>query len=68
MTWLPIETVPMDGTLVLGINKESKYSIVEWYEYLGSKQFVTSFGSYEDLEDLAEDFTHWMPLPAAPKP
>lgn len=73
--WLPIETVPKDGTLVdlwsATYNArlpDCKFVQEEWDEqghwYQAYSENPSSFHYVSDDDDL----THWMPLPAAPSP
>lgn len=72
--WQPIETAPKDGTRVLTVVRGFVVCIGWWFSDAG--KWMTT-----DAEDYADDGaweyqvsnsvylpTHWMPLPAGPKP
>jgi len=61
--WQPIETAPRDSN-ILGWNQ---YDGVLVYRpmYYSSKNFA-GWDAVYDTETLAEEPTHWMPLPEAP--
>ncbi len=61
-TWQPIETSPRDGTRILAYrpNWNESQAVVFWN---------LDFADWEICYDTVfHDFTHWMPLPEAPKP
>ena len=81
--WLPIETAPKDGTLVLVYNTLNNGTITS----INGKIAVARYGHQnDDLEESLWEYgtyysenskdnqgaylisaTHWMPLPASPK-
>jgi hypothetical protein len=64
--WLPIETVPLDGTSVL-VAEDYRGSLGEaYYDSEESRWYWanTGRGDYPDPHELFP--THWMPLPAPP--
>jgi hypothetical protein len=38
-----------------------------WWDISGATEPCTAFRSVNDIETWWENYTHWMPLPAAPK-
>lgn len=75
--WQPIETAPKDGTDILVMYMHIDTQIVHnafWNEYEDCDDSETGWWSYEHSEVSRiklDDWmtpTHWMPLPAAPKP
>jgi hypothetical protein len=38
-----------------------------WWDFSGAVEPCTAFLSVDDIEMWWENFTHWMPLPAAPE-
>lgn len=64
--WLPIETAPKDGTVILVWDKCFKDAAVAHYK--GKCWWVNNtYGFCEDGEIPSIDITHWMPLPTPPK-
>ncbi len=70
--WLPIETAPKDGTLLLLWEKyESEPFIGSWYafrsEWEASRTYYDADGNACVVDRVySPGVTHWMPLPAAP--
>ena len=67
--WHPIETAPKDGRLhVRGLIVSSNKSGMRWWEPIAGR--IDDDGEFVDHDGnspwRAEDYTHWMPLPAAP--
>ncbi len=62
MTWLPIETAPKDGSLVLLCNALDGGMYVGFYERSEWEDI-----SGEMMEMLIGEPTHWMPLPEPPR-
>ena len=61
-TWQPIETVPKDGTLVLGaLIKHGKVWRVHEMQHNGLAFYTVAGGSLPNM-------THWMPLPEPQEP
>lgn len=61
--WQPIETAPKDSTLILLRGKENRHADGYWQPTTistGAEHWVWPYINREP--------THWMPLPAAPKP
>lgn len=60
MEWLPIETAPEWGSVLLFDE--------EWDATLGSIQIGANAGNGKFVVDACPDFnpTHWMPLPEPP--
>jgi hypothetical protein len=63
--WLPIETAPKDGTLLLVVN-DSRIAMAHritsdlvWYQFVSGVPML-----FHPV--LAFEPTHWQPLPAAP--
>lgn len=65
MTWQPIETAPRDGS-ILGWNRLDGVLVYRPVNYGSNKQFA-SWAAEFDCEGLADDPTHWMPLPEPPE-
>lgn len=68
MTWQPIDTAPKDGTRVdvfsplgLGRTTDAYYRDGVWWVDV----FIDD---YAEPNSISPEPTHWMPLPAAPKP
>lgn len=67
--WQPIETAPRDGTIILMFYPTrylgpNKTIVGKWTKYNGGSWQNDEFS----MSDTPEQPTHWMPLPAAPKP
>ena len=60
MEWQPIETAPLDGTLVI-IRDGLTVKTGHWSEISNGCWVDPEYG-----DDLHVEPTHWMPLPAAP--
>lgn len=60
--WLPIETAPNDGTVVLLAIERSGYSGMTLAYQKGGQWFK------EETDDAFGGWTHWMPLPTKPAP
>ncbi len=60
--WQPIETAPRDGTRILVCRSGSLpfHDVVEWCDW--KPGWLNG-----DMAGDADAYTHWMPLPAAPK-
>lgn len=66
--WLPIESAPKDGTLILACDSRIQewMLVVSWEQDTDMPMYgwMTLDGTgYHD-----ESLTHWMPLPAPPQP
>lgn len=71
--WQPIETAPMDGTIVdLWVKHHGRRTSCA-YEDITHRVLMTPkkvFGWRDTIKNLLvrdEDVTHWMPFPEAPK-
>ena len=67
--WQPIETAPKDGRLhVRGLIVSSNKRGMRWWEPIAGR--IDDDGEFVDHDGnsqwRAEDYTHWMPLPAPP--
>lgn len=62
--WQPIETAPKDGTRFLAVSRSGSQR-VDWFDT--SKQGTWNGRSQFWQERPKDRYTHWMPLPAAPK-
>lgn len=64
--WQPIETAPKDGQSLLVWcpirNRGGRATVAYWDDYWS----LTHPGGWAEDDDC--DPTHWMPLPAPPKP
>lgn len=65
--WLPIESAPKDGTLILvgtpfWYAACRSFNMGRWWTYA-----PPLYGERPTLDGRAEDPTHWMPLPAPPQ-
>lgn len=66
MDWQPIETAPMDGTVVLVYADEHE---VGW---IGSAEYSLRYGCWDAIPAVAGEIyysvnpTHWQPLPSPP--
>lgn len=72
--WLPIETAPKDGTLILAWNYNSGMQVVGWQPAYGEAPFnedhwddVGSKNAAPSIFVNARHFTHWRPLPVSPE-
>lgn len=63
-SWQPIETAPQDGTQILVVNAYTLFSfdVVHWERSGG----VYGWSTHEGIR-LLRAYTHWMPLPEAPR-
>lgn len=71
--WQPIETAPKDGSKIM--LSDSVWVGIGWYaEYthpfsgIECAEWATNFNAEFGVPDKTVSATHWMPLPAAPKP
>jgi hypothetical protein len=76
MEWLPIETAPKDGTPIFVTAPLYAWpEVVRWSGHdveLADEIGEDGYWAYAeealaDLAPVAEDFTHWMPLPPPPQ-
>lgn len=58
--WLPIETIPRDGSMVLIYDDQFVEPVMR---FIATDEAVNDFGAFSNSYWP----THWMPLPAAPK-
>ena len=70
MEWQPIETAPKDGTghvRGLWVHSAKTGKAIYWEAIAG---YVNDDGDFVDHDSnapwRADDYTHWMPLPAPP--
>lgn len=61
--WQPIETAPKGGDWFIAFQGGEMYPC----EWAGDEE-ANRFGWYSHFDRSIEEPTHWMPLPAAPKP
>ena len=66
MTWQPIETAPKDGTTILLVMRTGKMITGWWASSVELFIFVLGPDDGNSFGIMAEDATHWMPLPEAP--
>ena len=73
--WRPIETAPRDGTLVILASEQgcwmAKYQPVYQSGYRPENPWSSMMLNHEHIGGYEKRYakpTHWMPLPAAPKP
>ena len=59
--WLPIETAPKDGTLILGATRNGSVYAVAYDDI-----FAAPWRVINDFGLNAGALTHWMPAPEAP--
>jgi len=60
--WQPIETAPKDGSSFLSLNRnQGNLMAATWWSPV--RNYFCATGGQQLYQ-----FTHWMPLPAAPKP
>lgn len=65
--WLPIETAPRDGALML-VYASRGGAEIRWRYHLASWDYVESAWCDEEDGEPIYGVTHWMPLPPAPLP
>lgn len=63
--WMPIESAPRDGS-ILGWNKFDGALVYRPVSYGSNKQFA-GWAAEFDSEGLADEPTHWQPLPEPPE-
>ncbi len=64
--WQPIETAPMDGTIVWAFNGEQ--GRMKWVSGSNYALWIWDECTLSDIDPSPEQPSHWMPLPAAPEP
>ena len=65
--WQPIETVPKDGTQILGWDGEN-FSCVEFRTFKdGTASWEIAHNDRGEILSLQSTLTHWMPLPPLPE-
>lgn len=76
--WMPIESVPRDGTTVIVWDKLNQVPVVARWYWCGDKSLMQGgweadksvystdhgYPIYDDV--FTENVTHWMPIPDAP--
>lgn len=62
--WQPIGTAPKDGSSILAYNNGEMY-VTYWTDLVDPDG--TCIYGFEHLGILSNSFTHWKPLPEAPK-
>ena len=66
--WLPIESAPMDGTLVI-LARGDRVTVGHWVDFEEVEDIDESYWHSWDggfLNDPEYAATHWMPLPEPP--
>jgi hypothetical protein len=68
--WMPIESAPRDGTLLLA-SDEMDYFICRWADCSAASSVKARYGwattyDHECMAYNEERPTHWMPLPSLP--
>ncbi len=61
--WKPINTAPDNGSIFLAVNKFGQ----QWFCAIANKKVIGIGQSYLIMaEQVANNATHWMPLPKSP--
>jgi len=66
--WQPIETAPVDESILCAVNVEHAKTGASWWE-MHVIQIDSETGEIHSDNDAgwaAGDYSHWMPLPDAP--
>ena len=66
MEWQPIETAPKDG-IFIAYDLDIGVCLCERYVFEGELVFLATEIGSGACEYVADDCTHWMPLPEPPK-
>jgi hypothetical protein len=64
--WQPIETIPRDGTKILGTDGHD-WAAISFYWYDADEDKIYYSLHHGDYVSSPPEFTHWRPLPAPPK-
>lgn len=73
MNWQPIDTAPLDGTLLLLFDLENNEFGVGFYAGVGSFGTIWNLATFDvvrsswDSDPYSISATHWMALPEPPK-
>ncbi len=65
-TFLPMDSAPMDGTMVLLINRSHKFPLIAEYE--SDEEYVVGWRSNFGMSGMDSDsFIGWFPIPKIPE-